>query len=422
MQVPFFLVGKFFGITPLPFKIATFLIHLLNGFLVYKLITEILKKEVLGLVGAFLYLTSATHHILFYWASTFSFVLAQTYFFASFLCFLKKQKKASFLLFIFGLLTNELLFTIPLVMTLWILLNQHRKQLLTIAHFIFASVLYIFLRFVIFSLPKSENYTFITGWKQPLLTLRNFIFWALNWPEEVQGQFTKYIILSLAFITQFKPYVILFFVLTVLFCIFFIIIPILRLFTTKTQITLFRPVLFGTGWFVITSLPVLMFAHHAYTYYVPIPLFGFLLAALSLFSSSMRGLPVKTSVALIFIVGFSLIWFTASLKTIELNQLIHWAPQRAERAYFVASKIKSKYSALPPDAVVIITKDNARRDAWDVRSETIWALGDQNGMRVLYNEPTITTYFGTVESYFTDSGIVDPKIQDKIKATFYTVP
>lgn len=100
MQLPFFISQSLFGINPLPFRIGVILVHLLNSFLAYKLNRFFLKSNVLSTVGAFLYLFSTVHYIIFYWAATFSFALAVTYYFSVFLLYLNKRFWLSGLLFI----------------------------------------------------------------------------------------------------------------------------------------------------------------------------------------------------------------------------------------------------------------------------------------------------------------------------------
>ncbi len=88
MQIPFFITQTLFGITPWPFKLAALLIHLLNGWLVYSLLNRLLADKQLSFFGALLYVTSVTHYTIFYWAATFAFVLAPTFYLSSFLFFL----------------------------------------------------------------------------------------------------------------------------------------------------------------------------------------------------------------------------------------------------------------------------------------------------------------------------------------------
>jgi len=413
MQIPFFLVRKLFGINPLPFKVATLLAHFLNGYIVYLLFIKLLNKRLLGLVASFLYLTSATHQIIFYWSATFAFILAPTFYFGSFLFFAKRRNLISFGLFCLGLLINELLITIPIILTLWSWFEERQIRIRHLIHYWFVLGIYLVARFVVFGLPEGGNYSFSLNLKQPVITLRNFTLWVFNWPEEIQAQFTRIFSLNRLFLQEFASSIAIFSALTTVFIVFFILIPLFIRVRTKRVHLNSRIILFGISWFIITSFPVLFLVSHAFTYYVPIPLFGVLLVGFGLFDAY-SGLKYGLRYKVILLCVFSALWYYSALENMRLNQLIHWAPQRADKSRFLVSRFKEKYTHVSKGAIIIVTVGGYK--------EYRWALGDQNAFQALLNDQTILTYFGQTSYYFADRGIIDKEQQTQIEKTLYIIP
>lgn len=416
MQVPFFLVWKLFGINPLPFKILTLMVHFLNGYLVYQIINILVKNLRLALFATFLYLTSATHQMVFYWAATFSFILAPTFYFASFLFFLTEKSRKSFVFFCLGLLINELVITLPAIITLWLILQSKTKLIKKYWQFWFLSGAYIFVRLFISPLPKTTQYSFIQDIRQPLATLRNFMMWALNWPEEIQAQFNKWNALNPLFLTEFAPFIKTFTILTTSFIIFFLLIPMILIILKpkKTTSPNYKIILFGIGWFIVTALPVLALANHAFTYYVAIPLFGLLIVITQLAQVYLGNTRMQKIILACFLIAFSGFWYFSSLENVKLNQLIHWAPQRARRSEFIISQIQKKYPQVKKNTTFIITVDSI--------SEVRWALGEQNALRVVYGDPSLKTYFGHTTDYFSERGITDLQKQAELLKELYLFP
>lgn len=99
MQLPFFINQVLAGMNPIPVRLATLAFHIINSFLVYKLVRLISKNSLLAKLSSFLYASSAIHFTVFYWAATFAFVLAPFFYISSFLFYLKQKPKLSWLLF-----------------------------------------------------------------------------------------------------------------------------------------------------------------------------------------------------------------------------------------------------------------------------------------------------------------------------------
>lgn len=380
MQVPFFLVQSIFGLQPFPFRLATLFIHFLNGYLVYRLLFFFVKEKRLSEVGAFLYLTSATHMIVFFWAATFAFVLGPLFYFLCFWWFLIGKHRLSLVAFILGLLTNELVITLPMILLVgtWAKLVKQKKWRLLMPYFITAAV-YVVVRFVT-RFPTSGGYTLLTSVHQLFLNLRNYVLWSLNWPDEIHNQFVSFFILNPLFVKNFLPYLLIFSLSTFICLSVFVFAPLA--WGSRKNINR-QQVWFGMVWFLFTLSPVLYFSKHYFSYYVPIPLFGLLMIGCGLFLA----LKKQQFVSSILLCLVAVAWYVAAWTTIRLDLKIHWAPQRAVRAEKVVNRLQAQFPEIPNGSVVVIPQTNGNE-------ENTWAMGEQNGIRFLYKDPSLVTFFG----------------------------
>lgn len=411
MQVPFFLVQSLFGLNPLPFRVATLLVHFVNGLLVYKILHAFLQKKYLALFGSLLYLTSATHMIVFFWAATFAFVLGPFFYFSSFYAYIVKRKRLSFMLFIFGLFTNELLISLPIIIGAYELLNEKRLHINKYLLFFLGSFLYGLFRLTIASFSTAGGYALIMNVKQIIFNLRNYTLWATNWPDTTPDHLISFLTFNPLFVSSFTKEVLILTLVTVLF--WFTIIISYAILARKNKKNILAVPFFGLIWFLISLGPVLYFSHHYYTYYVPIPLIGLLIAGLYIINKA--NLFTEKKLRSYMLLGiFFFVWYMSSYKTIRLNQFIHWAPQRAVQSKILVTQTLQKYPTLPDNATVFIT-DGKKTD------ELKWALGEENAMKVIYSNPTIKTYFGSTDDYFAEFDIsLDD--QNEVAKSFFLIP
>ncbi len=388
MQVPFFLLRSLFGLTTWPFRTLTMVLHLVNGILVYELLRHFLKAKIPAQLGAFFYLTAAVHWIIFYWAATFAFVLGPTFYLSSLVSFLNKKYGLSLILFALGLLTNEFLLTLPVIISLWMLLFSKLNLRYLVKMGCIASF-YILIRFGVAHVPVSGSYALTLSPTQLVLNLRNYLLWSFNWPDEIQNQFVTMFKLNSQFVTNFSREIRFWLVNLVLFISFFAVVPLSKIFRDrKSQKDILKIVLFGGLWYMITLAPVLFFEGHAFSYYLVLPLIGLLLAALILAENWLQR-EKQTSLVYVCLLFACSAWYVSAFRTTRLNTYIHWAPRRAKIAQQIISKAQSQYPTVEPNSVVIVPEN----------SEYMWALGDQNALQVIYGDTSIATFYGSSKSY-----------------------
>ena len=393
MQIPFFLMQSLFGLNPLPFKILTYLIHLLNGYVIYLILNKLFNNQKLSLYGVIIYLTSSIHLTVFYWSATFAFILGPLFYFLGFYFYLLKKPKFTWLLFILGLLTNEMIISLPVTILLW---ETFYKKKITY-NFIFGFlllVIYFGWRMINVGLPFGGAYRLSSEILPVIKNFRNYVLWTLNWPEEIQNQFISFLSLNRVFIKEFSGYI-LFFLVNSVFIIGIVITTLVKyLFFNHNENKIIHISLFGSLWFIVCLVPVLFFSNHAYAYYLPIPFFGILILILSSWQQLFKNTESKKSYLIIAI--FLSVWILSSWKNIIFNYDVHWAPRRAKISKAITGKLLTQYPILPDNSVIVIPKND----------ENKWALGDQNALKYLYWNQNIATFYGNsveAQKFFTQN-------------------
>ena len=285
MQIPFYILQTIFGIHPLPFHILTFLTHGINIFLVYQLINRLTKNTFSALLSAYLYGTSAVHYTPFYWSATYAFVLGPTAFFLSCLLlwsFLKTKNLSTYILsllvFTSGLLINETVFVMPLIMGMVIVfIGKSTRPLRYLIPFLLPVVLLAFSRFYYFRPPTAGVYQL--GVKSSLLSnLKAYLLFSFNWPEEMKAQFINFLKVNPLFIADFYNYYLVFVITLLLNLSVFFLLPYFFAALKKIKIPVSITVT-GMLWFAAGLLPVIFFSDHVFSYYLPISLIGLIMIA-----------------------------------------------------------------------------------------------------------------------------------------------
>lgn len=390
MQIPFFLMQKIFGINPFPYHMLIFLTHSLNIILVYKLIKLLSKNTFSGLLSAFLYGTSTVHYIPFYWFATYAFILGPTFFLSSFFYFLKAQKmniyySISLVLFLFGLLTNEIVATLPIILFLYLFTFKRDKLIFVLPYFFFSAFLFL-IRFVFFPPVAGEAYSIDFG-RGVIQNLKMYLLWSANWSEPITEQLVKLFVFQKEFVAEFRGVTI---VTLTTFFIHISIILVSIIFAIKTRMkNMDKVLLFGICWYLVSLTPVLFFPTHRFAYYLPVAMVGFLLVICNYLFSLLKTLNLLNPIASYVLVGFvCLNWIVAAYTTIEFNRIAHWAPRRAAIAKEIVQKVKLKYPALVEGQFTFYIRPT---------SENKLALNDKDGLQIIFDNPLIQTVYGYQE-------------------------
>ncbi len=382
IQLPFFVLQSVFGINPLPFRVLTVILHLVNGFLCYFLLYQFLKQKRLAVLGALLYIVSTVHMTVFYWASTLSFILAPAFYLSSVLFFLRRKEKLSLILFCLGLFANELLITLPVILTIFHFGSKLKKNSLTVGKFWLILVLYALIRLRFGSVLGQGQYELTLDIRTILVNVRDYLLWVFNWPEEIRSQFSSLFIPNFSMVKSFPFEWISLGILTLLH---FLIV--LYLLTQQTLRLRKRIVSFGLIWFAVSMVPVLFFSAHSFSYYLPIPLFGLLLSYMTLFRD------LSTQRKSVLMVTILVAWLGTAWITVRFNTNHHWTVKRAILSGEMMRVMRKAHPTLPADAIVIVF------DNGDKTSDQKWSWGDQYAMQIVYGSPAIFTFYS-----FTNDG------------------
>lgn len=384
MQVPFFILQNLFGVNALPFHLLTLITHMINIFLVFYLIRLLSNNIFVSLLSSFLYGTSLTHYIPFFWSATYSFVLGPTLFYLTFILYLKGKIKQSILCFILGMLTNEIVIILPFVLLMYELLFRRNKKLLSQSvNFLLIGGLIFFIRLIIFPPPIMGDYKIELG-SYLINSLKAYFLWSFNWPEEMKAQFVSFFGINSQFTREFAFYLRIFMVSLFVNVILFYFGPTLMMIYNR-RFRYLKRIIFGMIWFIVGLSPVLLFPKHTFSYYLPISLVGLFYLSATLFKYLVDALPNKLKYIALFPIFILLVnWTIVSFYAIEFNYHVHWAPRRAKLAEKLIGRVYAYYPYRGYDYPVVYI---------DPFSENKLALNDQDALRVVYNDERMLTIY-----------------------------
>lgn len=388
MQIPFFLLNKFFG-NPLAFRALAFITHTINIVLVFVLIFLLSKKKFESLLVSFLYATSTVGYIPFFWSATYAFIAGPTAFLASFVLFVifcRKKRKVylsfSFVSFFLGLLINEIVVVLPAILFFYIFIFKERRFVKYLLPYFLSGAIFFLVRFVLFRPPLSGLYHIEIG-KHIFTNLEAYLLWSFNWPVEMKAQLINFYTFNPQFIADFSVYFRVFVSSLFISLFSFYILPLIFIICRK-ETYIKRIIVFGFVWFIIGLIPVIFFPSHSFPYYLVIPLVGLLFLSVSLFGKLLRVVSARFRwLSYLFISIVLVNWFFVAKTTVDFNSKIHWAPRRAKIAKRLIEKARKYYKYPFEDYCIYVGKT----------SENKWALNDQDAFRLIYGDDRIKTIY-----------------------------
>lgn len=384
MQLYFYFMYHIFGLNFFYYRLSTLFFYALNGLLVYLIFQKLKIGKLLSFLGGILFVSSAATYIPFFWSATFPFVLGPTFFFSSFLSYISqnksKGKKASLIFYFLGFLTLENIVVLPVILFFWELLYNKGKTIKYLIFYLLPVIFYVYLRLIAYPAKLKESYALEINL---LVTFRSYLFWSLNWPQEIARQMIGAFKINPQFLKDFQEFANIWLWQTLIVFCTTIIIPLITRFKVvfhNHKIKLKNNEVFSIAWFLIALCPLLLFASHTFPYYLPVPLFGLLLFFITqlqfLFEKSLFIKKIKYFY--LFLIVF--FWFLGSLTTISFNQLIHWAPQRALLSQKLINKTKNLLNK--GDRAIIVIEDDQYRIP----------LNNQDAIQFLYGEQVEVIY------------------------------
>jgi len=363
MQAYFYLMVRLFWITAWKYRIIAVFIHGINSILVYKISQKIIKLGA-GFVWI-MYLISPLQFAAIGWIANISYLTGALFAFLSILSTLKQKPKLSILFFVLGILTNELVVTVPILIFLLNYLKNRLSFKLTIIRIIPMLVifgLYIIIRLK-FPSASGGDYGFRIG-SNVIQNIRWLLMWILGWPETYKDQFISFFNLNKSFLSTFSGE-------TLIFAATSLSALGILLKSAKN----YRLILLGISWFIAALSPVIFFSNHIYPYYAVIAAVGlYLIIADVLFQ-----LPRKLWTV------FMVLWVIQFIAGLKINLATHWWPRHALEAGNLISKIKNNHPFLPGDKKLFLTVCNP--------AQAKLVLAGDNAVKLIYNDPDAKLYF-----------------------------
>ena len=389
----FWLGQKVFGTNFLGYRLAAFLAFLATVFLVYKLAFILTGKDKVAKLTAFFYGVAPLHFLSLAWIVNFSYILGAFFYFLTIFLYIKSLKepglfKIAVLTFGLGILTNEIVLTVPIMV---LAIDCYFRKKLNLRNFlIFLSISFPYFILRLLVTPTGGGvYELGLSIKSGVATLRWYIFWAFGLPESTSGQFASLLKINPIFVlssfwTWFKA------MCSLAFYIFFLMacLPLLMLFFQKRLRKIWGFGVFCGFWFLVNILPFLLLPQHAYPHYGAVASFGvYLFLSFLIFKGFEKA---KDFVFLRrFVLGVAVCsWIGLAFLVMRFNLLSHWAPRQAVLAKRILKEIEKFYpkeSAGAEVEIYVVENNNEKK----------LALSEKNAIQFFYQNKGIGVFYIT---------------------------
>lgn len=384
LQIYFSMSHSLFGLNPLAFKMVAYLFLLGSYYLIVTLVTKIAGNRYVGFLTGTFWLLSSIHFMPLAWAAgawlligTFFFLLAARFFLEYIESNKTKYYVLSFSAFILTAGSFEFFISWPIIFGFYhyfILKNKILKSLKLFTPFILTTLIYVFIRRFIVSLPSISEYNLALN-LESLRVLFWYLLWTFNVPEEFKKQaLTHLLVFNKTFLLEFWQLVIKTFLSTAIVFTFTIIVPLVYVFKKKISVN-YKIIILSLVWFLASILPMLLLPNHTFSMYLTLPAIGvYFLISYLLISLKKQYL----------ILTILIIWLFSSYTTISFYKDSSYIVRSQQVARDFEASIKNQFSSLPKGSVVFYPESDSR---------TIQALFDQRAIQVIYNDPTLRIYY-----------------------------
>lgn len=384
-QFYFFINNLLFGFNPIPFRTEALAVHLLNSFLVYKLVLKLDNKRPIAILSSLFYGISAIHFLSLFYISSFQ-QIGRAFFMLSsmilFLKFLEDKKKlfytGSLLTFVLALLSKETSIVLPFLLAVLIFFklekSSYKNALLQTLPFFAVAGIFLLIRLSGFNSVFNEGaYSFQIDIKTFYNNLKWYLLWIFGLPEII----STYPSLGPASIKMFaRDYQL---SLPILVSLAILISSLLAGFWKFKGID--QKQLWFTFFFCLVSIaPVLFLNGHRYPQYLDLPLVVLLplLATVILFDFKKRWI-----LSICLIASFLALQFFS----LRLSQQIHWTTHRSKVATHYKNILDPKMQSISKPTIIYFTGTDQALKELSVAIAIGYGLKDWYGdkiERVLY--------------------------------------
>lgn len=300
------------------YHVTQFVIHAINGLLIFILIYQLLRDRRIAFLAALLFTVSWTHLYELTWVGA-TFNSIGLFFILSYLLVSTKPAGGGrqFLEIVFliaALLSLETAVIAPLLLGL-IFIHEGKLKKNTgkkiILHLIIVAM-YIFMRFLVFRIPATNSYQIGIS-RQTIKNLIIFFLWLFNFPEAsiVHLHPNGYLITIVdSWFAETFPLFSIFLTTSLFFWGLYFLYLIIFNYKIMKKI-----LLFGAAWFMIAILPIIVIPRRIYPYYPIVAQIGlWIIFAAGIKRVKFRMLSIMA--LLIFLIG--------NLLAVNFNEQNHW--------------------------------------------------------------------------------------------------
>ncbi|OGM13508.1 hypothetical protein A3A76_03725 [Candidatus Woesebacteria bacterium RIFCSPLOWO2_01_FULL_39_23] len=387
----FFTLAWLFNLSPIPLRIIMFAAFLITGYLIYKLVTELGLTRKMANMSVFLYMTSATNFGRLYSLSTqeFGYTIFVLLSVILLIKYLKQNHPITYYLslitFILALASKETAIVTPFLLLITFIYLKYAKKpeverklsLSTALKLMFPYFLLLaaYLYFRIFHYGFASGDSYIWDFSPRVV---NTIFWYGSWSLNVPEMLVDFIGPGFhinpnlfKFWSDYMIPICILFIIEITLLVYMLVTNFKKFFTHNSLFT----ILYSAFFFLVSLTPVLFLPLHKFTFYLTLPLVGFVIVIAFLLSTSSQ---LQSAIYLI-------VWFFLSFITLNLTSETNWITQgektaKRVNAYFQNNgDIFTKY-----DKIVFIDTPEDLDLPWKPSQIIRTTLSDQNYFYVYY--------------------------------------
>lgn len=389
----FFLLGeKLFGLRPFGYHLIVFIIHLVNTFLIGRIIFLLFKNRLSVFTIALLYATASFHYMSLSWLSLAWNVIGNLFILLAIYFYIFGERKPkvyfplSFIFFLLALASTEFAIVFPVLIIFVELFRNNfnlskalKRGMILISASSLIVLIYLFIRFVLFPVPSDGEYAIAIDSR-----VFNNYFWYLAWlvnlPEvlKYQIQLTN---LSApkdpTFLEPFRPYTY-----PLLTSSFIFALTLGALFINISGRSKIKALIAALIFIAFALSPVIFLPFHSFPYYLTVASIGFLVFIGYIFSNIIKKSTSIINLLLTILIIVS--WITTSFFNLAFTRKTHWIPGEQSISKENVDEVQNKLQNMGNiNTVEIVNSDGQVKQS----------LMDQNALKVIYNSDDIKTIY-----------------------------
>jgi 4-amino-4-deoxy-L-arabinose transferase-like glycosyltransferase len=393
--VPYFLDWKLFSLNPLFLHLLSFVLFSAVVVLVYRLVKMLTRSDKIAILATFLYATSASHFGHLYIASPTEtgYTLFALLSMILFIGYYSKREIKSYLLsivcFVLALMSKETaVITPPLLLVIYIYLRLQNNKKLQLKKAVlllipYASLLagYLYLRFFHYGLAQGDSYVWDFSPTRALNSLFWYVAWSFNLPEMLVDFVGPGLALNSNLMKYYSKEII------PIFILFGAQVILLVYGLTKIVLKKGRGLIcFSVIWFILTLIPVLFLPVHKFTFYLTLPLIGFVIPMSYLLT--LPGVPQK------IVIIFASVWLATSVMTLGLTRKTNWVTRGAQVAENVLRYFESNEQKYDGKTILFYDTEDDKGLPFSPTATLKNALSDDNFFKVFFDGSISPRYEG----------------------------